>query len=275
MKTLHLIVLCCIAFILGLAVAYIAKPYGADWVNVYRPVTLTAYTTYNFDVYDGTWFFNPVHTLYITLPFALLSKVDGRAAWFAFCFTCYVVFAIRSGFHPLAVAAFLVNPFVIASLWDGNIDGVVLLGSVLAPWIGLPLLVIKPHMTFILVGYYAYDAYATGGPRAVAKRFLLVTALIVTNIVVHPNWIPAMLSAKDLSWNLNLWPSTILMGVYLTIRAFKYDDKFSALASGIFYSPYSSIQGWGAILALFRKNPVVLPLITCGMWLVTILLLSS
>lgn len=275
MKNSHLIALACAAFVLGMIISYTAHPYGTDWVDIYRPVTLSAWSVEGFCIYGDTGFFNPFYTLFITLPFALLGDIDGRAAWFGFCFMCYVLFVLKARFHPLAGAAFLLNPFVIASLWDGNIDGLVLLGSVVSPAWGIPLLLIKPHMTFVLVVYYAYDAYITGGAQKVINAFMPACVLIAMNIIIHPDWITAIRSVPDVPWNFTLWPSTIMMGIFLTVRAFQKSDKFSALASGVFYSPYSSIQGWSVALPVLRKSPAILPLITAFMWLGLTLLLSS
>jgi hypothetical protein len=147
-----------LTFIFAFAIGVLLAPSGIDWVDIYQPTTIKYLTVEDFNPYARTGFYNAPWLLYILAPVAIFGELGSRAIWFALSLTFYVVFALRSKFKPVAMLAFLVSPFVMTSLWDGNIDGLVLLGAVLPPFLGIPLLVLKPQMGFVLVLYYAFES---------------------------------------------------------------------------------------------------------------------
>lgn len=260
-----------VAFIIGALFA----PYGIDWVDIYQPTTIKFITTEGYNPYLGTGYYNAPWLLWLLAPVAILGAEVSRAAWFAISLTCYVAFALRSKFKPVAMLAFLVSPFVIASLWDGNIDGLVLLGAVLPPFLGIPLLVLKPQIGFVLVLYYAFESlYINRDLNQFVNRFFLLWVFGATSIIVHGFWPKYMFDVEPLGWNLSLWRVdtlslilSVVVGILLAVSATRYRrDKFRALAAGPFLSPYVAIHSWVAVFPLFRKKPYWSVALTLWAW---------
>jgi hypothetical protein len=251
-------------FFVAFAICLFIEPYGLDWEETFHPALYNYLTVNDFDLYDGTGYYNPPWLVWAVMPFLLLSKSDGRAAWFGFSAACYVVFALRSGFRPVPLLAFLCSPIVLVSLWYGNVDGVVLLGAVLPPFIGIPLLAIKPQIGFVLILFYAFESlYVNRDVNQFVNRFFLLYIFGVLSIINHGAWFLNAFGSSPPANNGSLWlggPLNIVLalacGVFLTVSAARKLNPDFALAAAPFLAPYTQFYSLPGALILLKKKPL-------------------
>lgn len=268
MEKKHLFLMFVALFIVGSVIGYFCVPYGVDWLEIFQPVSRRMMSNDLYDPYVGTGFANPSYTFFVTIPFALLPVDIGRAAWFGFNFACLVVFAYMAGFEIPAIMVFMCTPPVFSTLWDGNIDGLVLLGFVLPPWIGIPLLMIKPQIGFVVVALYAFNAlFRERDYRLFAQQFGPYFFLVACTLLTYHNWIPSMRAIAGVAgWNISLGPIGLFSALILCIFAFSENEKDLALPAGVLISPYVSINSFVVFPILFKKNWLVMAVITFVAW---------
>src|SRR5262249_41802163 len=129
-----------------------------------------------------------------------------------------------------AVVLAILSPPVLMLLWDGQIDGVALLGFLALPW-GIPLLIAKPTITIFAL---------LARPRWVvwAGAFLALSFLVW-------GWWPAQVLATldgrnqhpmAMGWQVLGWPIAVLglVLLFFTPRS----DPLRLMAAGSFLLPY-------------------------------------
>lgn len=250
-------------FIVAFIVCVLIAPYGWDWDKTFHPVATDYLLIENFDPYDGTGYYNPPWLLLILSPFALLAKADGRAAWFGFSAACYVVFALRARFLPVPLLAFLCSPIVLLSLWYGNVDGLVLVGAVLPPFIGILLLAIKPQIGLVLILFYAIESlYVNRDVNQFVNRFFPLYILGSLSIISHGTWFLNAFGSSPPANNASLWAVSIptmlwsiAIGILLTVSAIRKVDPDRALAAAPFLSSYTQLYSWPGALILLKRRP--------------------
>jgi hypothetical protein len=213
-------------------------PVGWDFGAVFRPAARNLLAGKS--PYEVRDFFSPVWAAILFIPFALLPE---PLAWGLFLYlnvVVYLVALVRMKAKRLDLILFFLSPFVFYSIRFGNIDSFVLLGVTLPPFIGIWLLALKPQMTIGLLLFLAYQACREGWKKMLALFVPLSLAILVSL---------AMSSSGSaypfgVSWNVNLWPWGVPIGIAILLLALRYKRRFAMLASGPFLSPYVAIQSW-------------------------------
>jgi hypothetical protein len=181
---------------------------------------------------------------------------------------CYSIVAVKLGARPLALAAFLVSYPVVFGIIYGQIDGLISLGYILPPTLGLFLVLAKPQSGLGLAIFWLIDAWYLGRWRKVLSTFLPVTVAFGLSYFLFGNWFSTMSYPASQSWNTSLWPQSIPIGSVLLVSALQQRKPGLAIASSPFLSPYVAAHSWAATLIGLMPNSLLTIIASIGTWLV-------
>lgn len=223
-------------------------PYAIDWSLSFVPaVTLWLSGS---DPYAAI-FFNPPWLLPILAPFVALGD-SGRVLYLLCAIAAFGFVAYRLGGKPLALAAFLVSPFVFDSLAWGNVEWIAALGFVLPGPVGLLLLAVKPQMTICVILFRVFESWQSGGWRGAVRLCAVPAAVALASFVVF-GFYPAKMLTYTPTLGLSLFPWSVPVGLYLLTASFRYRHVSYAIAA----------------------SPLLFPSVTPQVWLVTFLALAA
>ncbi len=259
--------------LIGLAAAvYVILPPDSDWRDAYRPAAwnlLAGRSPYGLSAtrpfLNGPWILIPL------IPFALLPPQLGRALIFVASLICYGLVAIKLGAKPWALVAFLVSYPVIYGLIYGQIDGLILLGLILPPPIGLVLLLAKPQIGLGVAVFWLVEAWRMGGWRKALVTIAPATLVFVLSFLIYGNWLAGSTFPLNQSWNTSLWPRSIPIGLVLIAAALRYRNQRPAIAASPFLSPYLAAHSWAVALLGLLPDTVLMIVGSAGIWIVWLL----
>lgn len=218
---------------------------GLDWKGSFLPASrefLQGKSPYNV----GN-FFNPPWTLFLFIPLSLIpvkisTSIMFVANWFAFTYTAY---RLKMKMPWLLVFPFTI--YVIINSYLGNIDGIVSLGLIMPPQIGLFFLLAKPQIGAPIALLWMVMAYQSGRMKEVIRIFAPVSIIILLSILIFYPW-PFQSHIYLDSWaNFSVFPRGIPLGLLLFVLSLKYKSVALAVASAPFLSPYVTIQSWAFV----------------------------
>lgn len=218
--------------------------------------------------YQNTFFFGPPWALFPLVPLALLPETAGRFLLLAMCFSAFACAALKLGAGRVTLPLFLLSPMVLMSLYVGNLDGLVLLGAVLPPWLGLFFLSIKPQVGFVLILFTAVDCYRRGGALTLVRAFAPITLAFLLSLMLYGPWPLRVATAHEPldPNNASLIPLSLPFGLALAVAAFRLRRGSLALASGPLLTPYLSFQSYAACLVPLFAYPVEMAVIVGTLW---------
>lgn len=244
------------------------KP-GVDWECVFRPAARDLLLTGNPYQVDG--FLNAPWALIPLIPLAFLPLNIGYGILTVAGLGCFGYAAYKFGAKPLTLAAFLLSPPVLHCLLQGNIDWMVLLGFVLAPQIGLLLIVIKPQMGSVVALFWLVEAYRKGGWREIVRVFWPVTVSLGISFLLYGLWPLDFKRELTHWWNASLWPASIPIGLGLLVASVRKRSIGYAMGASPCLSPYVLLHAWsGALLAIIALPFESLAAII-GLWVLVLL----
>jgi hypothetical protein len=244
-------------------------PPAIDWNNAFRPAALAL--LHNESPYQTEGFMYPPWTSLLLLPLAIFPPEMGRVLLFIAYLFGIVYSAQKLGANRISTFLILFSPPVFHGLLNGNIDGLVVLGFVLPPWLGLFFLVIKPQIGFAYILYLFVTIFRKEKFRGVIRVFAPVTIAYLLSLALYGLWPLKFSVTMRLSHNASLWPLSLPIGLVLITFAFRRNEfRYSIMASP-FLSPYVLLHSWiGALLAL-APNPYEAAAAVIGMWIVVAL----
>ncbi len=245
-------------------------PVGVDWHLTFRPATLaliageSPYTSAAVSApYGGApWGLIPL------IPFALLPEKLGWGFLFVSSAVIFAMAAIRLGAKPVALTAFLLSPPVLHCLLNGNLDWLPALGFILPPQLGLFLLAIKPQMGSVVAVFWLVEAWRRGGWREIARRFGPLALGLVLSLLVYGWWPLNMLKISQHTtwWEASLWPTSIPVGLALTVAALRQRRIQYAIAASPCLSTHVVFHSWsGVLLAVSASTPEMVAAVL-GLW---------
>lgn len=230
---------------------------GVDWEKVYRPVTLALInggTPYGVTELPFT---NPPWVLLPMLPLLLLSPEMGSAVMFVANAFAFVYVAVRFRVHPLLVPVFIFA--TMNGLFNANIEGLVALGFILPPQIGLFFLLAKPQVGIAAAVFIAAQAWRVGGVKQVARVFAPVTIALALSVALYGMWMTGV-DMTTMRWNESIWPHGILLGLALIVIAIWRQDIRWTVGASPFLSPYLTGHTWAfAVLGLLLLIELLKP----------------
>jgi len=218
---------------------------GVDWKYSFRPAVLDLLAGRS--PYTESGFYNPPWLLAVLIPFALFSAPLGSAIIFVVNIYGYIFTAVKLRMNVIMLVFFLAFSGVLINSWNGNIEGLVVLGFVLPPQIGLFFVLCKPQFGIGVAVFWIVQAWIDGGFRRVVRVVAPAGVAMVLSFVLFGFW-PA--KAPDLSgawWNNSIFPYGIPIGfILLGVSIWRRDIRF-AIASSPFFAPYVTLHTWAVV----------------------------
>ena len=257
-----------ICFMAGIYFVYTYLPVDADWVRNGPPQLGVdwkgAFRRACLELLDGkspyqiTCFFNPPWILLPLLPIALLSPALGCAVMYVLNFFSYlfVTLKLRTNFWLIIPFIFLSGMIVNSS--NGNIEGILALGFILPPQIGLFFVLAKPQMGVAVAIFWAVESWRMGGFQKTVRVFLPVGIAYIVSFLLFGFWIKGSLQTVEVWWNASIFPKGVPLGLFLLAMAiWKREIKF-AIAASPFFAPYLTWHTWAIVwlglLSLFPQK---------------------
>jgi hypothetical protein len=229
---------------------------GVDWKGAFRRACLELLGGKS--PYRVTSFINPPWTLLPLLPIALLSPALGSAVMYVLNLFAYifVVFKLKTNFWLIILFIFFSG--MIANSNNGNIEGILALGFVFPPQIGLFFVLAKPQMGVAVAIFWMIESWREGGFQKILNVFLPVFIAYILSFLIFGFWIGNSFRVVDTWWNASIWPKGIPIGLFFLVMAiWKREIKF-AIAASPFLAPYLTGHTWAVVwlglLSLFPHN---------------------
>jgi hypothetical protein len=171
----------------------------------------------------------------------------------------------------LAIAAGLA-PFWMLMVGLGNMDSLILLGSLLPPPIGIWFLLSKPQLGWVVALLWLWRLVQTRRPQKLISFLVpvgigLMLSLAAGMRVPNPEFFKM--------WSADAFPVGLMLGMPLLVLALEWQDEATALVAALMMSPYVAFASWMAVFPAalkFRNAPALSSLALAGygvIWLVT------
>ena len=214
-------------------------------------------------------YYNPPWLMAIFAPMALMPYIVARVLWFCISAVLFYKVARHHTHSRLDAIAFMLSFPVLASLQQGNIESLVLIGLLLPASWGNVILAIKPQMA---VGALLYNL------RYRPKSVLPLAIITVLSIWAFGPWPLALKAAREYTqpWNVAFWwPYLAPMGAWLVWKGIVSKQPLLCIAASVFLSPYVGVTSlcvlWLPLLRVRRASMWA----TLASWVVALGLLTN
>lgn len=227
---------------------------GVDWKKVFRKSALQLLSGKS--PYSDTGYSNPPWVLLPLLPVALLTPEFGAAVIFVFNLFFFLIVILKLKMNVWLIFPFIVISEMLANSFNGNIEGILALGFVLSPTIGLFFALAKPQIGIGVAIFWAVESWRIGGFQKVIKVFCPVVIAYITSFLIFGFWIENSLRVIGVEWNESIWPKGIPIGlILLSIAIWKREIRL-AVAAAPFFAPYLTGHSWAFVwLGLLSSFP--------------------
>ena len=215
---------------------------GVDWIVSFRPAARSLLDLES--PYTIPGFFNPPWALIPLLPFALLPAGLGAAFLFVLNIFSLVFAGKRMRMNVLALVVFLLFSGTLVNAWNGNIEGLLAIGFILPPQVGLFFVLCKPQFGLGVAIFWIVQAWREGGIRKVARVVAPVSIALGISFVLFGFWPARTPSLVDMRWNTSLYPYGVPIGLALLAGSLWSRNIFLAMASSPFFAPYVAGHTW-------------------------------
>lgn len=248
-------------------------PDPVDWSRTYRPAALKLASGRS--PYEVSSFHNPPWILIPLIPIAALPSKVGNGVLFVVTLSAVVFVAIRMGAKPISLLALIASFPVLFLLLFGQIDWLILLGTLLPPQLGLFLVLTKPQAGLGIAVFWLVASLRRGGLREALRVFAPVTLLFLLSMALFSTgFLNTPLILVPTKHNMSLWPFSIPIGLGLLAVALRNRDFKLSMMSSPFLSPYVSPHTWTiALLPLVRWQGVAI-LASLASWSILLVELS-
>jgi len=246
-----------ISVALTLAVLWRVMPVGVDWEYTFSQIPAIWRNPYQL------WLFTNPPWIMALLPHAWLPLRLGNAVNILLNIGLIIVAVRAAGGGRMALALTLTSPVFFDLARTNNVDWIPLLGFVIGPMWGLPLLAAKPQALGGAAVVWVADAF-----RRRAWRIFLPLLAVVAISFAWGFW-PAHLNVpKDVMWNFAPWPWGLPLGAWLLYRAIKNNDPYLGAASTPFLVPYLAPYSAAGLFGLAAARwPRVAQVIWVALWM--------
>lgn len=211
--------------------------------------------------YSTPGFYNPPWALLPLLPFALLPASLGAAFLFVINIFSFFFAAGKMRMNAIAFVVFLLFSGTLVNAWNGNIEGLVALGFILPPQIGMLFVLVKPQFGIGVAAFWVARAWCEGGIGRVVRVVAPVGIALGISFVLFGFWPAGVPRLADVSWNTSLFPYGVSIGLILVGVSIWQNDIRFAIASSPFFAPYLAGHTWAAVwlgmLLLVPENLVI------------------
>jgi hypothetical protein len=233
---------------------------GVDWKIAYRPAAIEV--LHGRTPYTVPRFVNPPWVLLPLLPIAFLSPPLGSAFMYVLNLFAFLFVMMRLRLNYWLIIPLLALSGMMVNQENGNIEGLLALGFILPPSIGMFFVLAKPQIGIAVALYWTVKAWRLGGPRQTVKILFPVAVGFLLTFLIFPDWLHGAIWHAGASWNASLWPFGIPLGLVLVgLSLWKRQVKL-AIAASPFFAPYLASYSWGIVwlgLVLLVPQHIHLP----------------
>jgi len=249
-------------------------PEQIDLSRTYRPATREIISLRS--PYNVSTFYNPPWILIPLIPIALLPNSIGNGVLFLVSLIVLIYTAIRMGASRVSLLAFIFSFPVYFLLLFGQIDWLVLFGFVLPPQFGLVLIMSKPQIGLPYAIFLMIESWRVGGIRSLIRAFLPATFLFIFSFLIFGFWIKPLEPHNFTAiYNLSLWPTGVVIGLVLLVKAIRKRDKVLSIAAGPFFSPYVAVHSWATSFLAILPQKWESVAVAVGSWIVCLILIMN
>jgi hypothetical protein len=218
---------------------------GVDWKYSFRPATLSILAGHS--PYTDSGFYNPPWLLLPLIPIALLSAPLGSAVIFVLNLYGYFFSALKMRMNAIMFVLFSLFSGVLLNSWNGNVEGLVVLGFILPPQIGLFFVLCKPQFGIGVATFWIVEACLQGGIRRVVRVVAPASVAVILSFVMFGFWPARSPNLAGVWWDSSIFPYGIPIGlILLGIAIWRQDIRF-AIASSPFFAPYVTLHTWAVV----------------------------
>lgn len=215
--------------------------------------------------YTVPGFYSP---LYVAVGFALLALLPLPIAFRLFAGLVFLSFGLAFYAltnHQIKMTVLLMcSPFPLMTAWYGNLESLVLIGSIVAPVIGIWFVMVKPQIGLIVALLFIWQARTW---RGIARLIIPVGCLYALSFALGM-WRTTPIAEV---WSIRLWPLGLAIGIPAAIIALRKRRVDWALFAGPFVAPYlgAPFAFVGALPLLLRRNLLTVAGVAAA-WAITI-----
>jgi hypothetical protein len=259
-----------IAFIWGI---YQFVPGGTnnDWGLSFRPALLrmvsgsTPYVPGKEQVLNPPWILAPL------IPLALLPEKLGWTLLLVLNLISFGFVAFKLGAKPISTLFLLISAAFLLLLFQGQIDGLIILGFILPKPIGLFLLLGKPQIGLGVAIFWFFEVFRDKGIRGILWTFLPVGLAYLASFILYGPYLFLGQSLVGEYWDYSIWPISIPIGLLLLKYAISQRKINLAILTGPLLSPYVGFHSYAAALLGLVGVPLDIMLTSLGTWIIFLL----
>lgn len=218
---------------------------GVDWMISFRPAARLLLELKS--PYATPGFFNPPWALIPLLPFALLPAGLGAAFLFVLNIFSLLFASVKMRMNAIAFVVFILFSGTLVNAWNGNIEGLLAIGFVLPPQIGLFFVLCKPQFGLGVAIFWILQEWREGGIRKVVRVVAPVSIALGISFVLFGFWPARTPGLVDMRWNASLFPYGVPIGLALLAVSIWRRNMFLAIASSPFFAPYVAGNTWSVV----------------------------
>jgi hypothetical protein len=262
-----------LALAVGFSIFYFYQPYSDDFATAFFPVGKYVLENPYGDPYiQENLFRNLPYILPVLAALAALPYRVALAFWLGLNFASLVLFTIRAEFPLVSAVAFVAAPVALINVIYGNFDGIILLATTLNPLIGIPILLLKPHIGIGVILYWIIRPAVERDVWIFAERSGVTALVLLGSVVLYPSIIEKQ-AAVSSAWNTSLWLTPLLVVVSLAIGfailsySVSNKDKDFAIFSSFYLTPYITLFSLSILMVPFKRWPMAMVALSAGAWL--------
>lgn len=242
---------------------YFFVPVQYHWKNIFRPATLafiSGRSPYSIDL-----FFNPPWALIPLIPFALLSEKLGNALIATVTVFVYGYASQKFGAKWWSMILFVLLPQNLYSVFNVNLEWLVVLGFLLPPKIGIIFLLIKPQAGLPLALWWVISAWQQGGIKQINRIIIPSLLLTIGWILIYGLNGIRYTSLIENGWSF--WPFSLPIGLVLLVASIRRRNSRLSILSAPMLAPYTAGHVWP--LALYGLLPSQIEFLAgiIGLWI--------
>jgi hypothetical protein len=256
----YVIILLVISGLFSILLFWLIIPIGVDWEYTFSHLAKIWRNPYQLSLFT-----NPPWILFL-LPHSLLPLRLGNAINL-FLNMIIIIITIRlAGGGRKAIILTFTCPFFFDLARTNNIDWIPLLGFILGPLWGFPLLAVKPQALGGAGLVWAFDAI-----RRREWKVFLPFAIIVLLSFAWGFWPSRLNLPNNVMWNFSPFPYSLPLGIYLLYHALKENDAYLGAASTPFLVPYIAPYSVAGLFGITSSRwPRVAQVIWVALWIYVI-----
>jgi hypothetical protein len=213
-----------------------------DWKKIFHPAAVKILRFEN--PFDIPGYMNPIWVAALLTPFTIFSPeisrgLFGVVSMLAYLFLCY---KLKVGF--LSAALIVPSASVLQAILQSNVEPVLLLGVLLPPAFGLPLIMGKPQVG---IGYLVYQLYWSFREKTLLATLTPFAVLILWNLPYTPAMLAASQRVVGTIRNESLFPYAAPLGLFLLWLAIRQKKPALTIAASVFFSPYVVLYSYVGI----------------------------